>query len=182
MSVSESVCGVSVCIYECGSYELIESWDFTDSSSKNLFSCLPDVKSAFPASFDIWSFTLYANGNLLLSRPSFMLLWVVFIISKDFLLPVWILISLILIHWSHIHSLKQKGTASGASFSVMVLNLCKNIVLVLIFQNVSHWTLVARDSTKRYMMKWLAGQTGLENAELIKVAQISLLLDFGDLS
>ena len=53
MSVSESVCGVSVCIYECGSYELIESWDFTDSSSKNLFSCLPDVKSAFPASFDI---------------------------------------------------------------------------------------------------------------------------------
>lgn len=30
-------------------------------------------------------------------------------------------------------------------------------------------------------MKWLASQTGLENAELIEVAQISLLPDFGDL-
>lgn len=143
-------------------------------------SCLPGARSPFPASLDI--FTLYANGNLLPSRPSFMLLWVVFIIRKDFLLPVWILIPLILIHWSHFHPLKQKGTASGASFLVTVLGLCEDVVLVGIFQSVSHWTLVPRDATKRYVMKWLASQTGLENAELIEVAQISLLPDFGDLS
>lgn len=45
----------------------------------------------------------------------------------------------------------------------------------------SHWTLVPRDAARRYGKKWLGSQTGLENAELIEVTQVSLLMDFGGL-
>lgn len=51
------------------------------------------------------------------------------------------------------------------------------MALVGIFQRVSHWTLVPRDVAKRYVMKWLDRQTGLEHAELIEVTQVSLLED-----
>lgn len=63
----------------------------------------------------------------------------------------------------------------------MALCLCEDIVLFGIVQTVSHRTLVPRDAAKRYVMKWLGGQTGLENAELIELAQVSLLWDFGGL-
>lgn len=64
---------------------------------------------------------------------------------------------------------------------MMALCLREEIVLFSIVQSVSHRTLVPRDAAKRYVMKWLGGQTGLENAELIELAQVSLLWDFGGL-
>lgn len=64
---------------------------------------------------------------------------------------------------------------------MMALCLREEIVLFGIVQSVSHRTLVPRDAAKRYEMKWLGGQTGLENAELIELAQVSLLWDFGGL-
>lgn len=85
---------------------------------------------------------------------------------------------LILTHCSHSHPMKQKATESGTSSSVMALCLCEDIALVGIFQRVPHCTLVSRDAAKRYVMKWLGSQTGLENAELIEVAQVSFLLEF----
>ena len=84
---------------------------------------------------------------------------------------------LILTRWSHFHSLKQQRTERGASSSAMAPSLHENIAFLGIFQGVSHWTQVPRDAAKRYVMKWSGSQTGLENAELIEVTQISFLKD-----
>lgn len=84
---------------------------------------------------------------------------------------------LILTHWSHAYPLKQR-TESGVSFSVMAFCSCKDVTLVGIFQKVSHWTLVPRDTAERYVMKWLGSQTGLENAELIEVTQVFCFVSF----
>ena len=62
---------------------------------------------------------------------------------------------------------------------MMALCLREEIVLFGIVQSVSHRTLVPRDAAKRYEMKWLGDQTGLEYAVIIELDQVFLLWDFG---